>query len=635
MAGNIFINYRRGDDPGHTGRLFDRLQETFAPEQLFMDLDNIAPGLDFVRVLEEQVDKCDVLLAVIGPHWIDARDEAGGRRLDNAEDFVRIEIEAALSRNKRVIPVLVGEARMPRPDELPGTLKPLARRNAVRLTHERFRVDTQGLIKALQQALDEAGAARRAQADAARREQAAREREQAAAAERERAERRRETDERVRMQREQARRRGEDAWRAGAAESGERAGVSRRTIAIVAATVLLGAAAAGAIVLTAYRPQPPVMATGKLTVTGPDALAFAGEQGGPFRPANILLQLQAEGSGLHWSIAGTIPPWLAVNPDHGDLAAGASMAVTVAPAAAAQSLAPGRYEGSILFRNDSSGSVTATSVSVLASPKAAVPAGPAPLSAAQERALNPKDAFRECENCPQTVVIPAGSFTMGSPASEPRHNAHEAPQHGVTIARQFAVGQFDVTFDEWDACVAAGGCNGYKPEDAGSGRGRRPVIWVSSEDANAYVGWLSKLTGKSYRLLSEAEYEYATRAGTTTAYYWGSAIGKNNANCSSCGSQWDKKQTAPVGSFAANGFGLYDMVGNVWKWTQDCYRDRYSGAPADGSAWTSGDCSRRVLRGGSYLDVPADLRSAARYANRPDLQLYYVGFRVARTLVTP
>lgn len=168
MAGKIFINYRRGDDAGYSGRLFDRLQDVFAPQQLFMDVDNIAPGLDFVRVLNERVAECDVVLAVIGRNWIDARDAAGKRRLDDPEDFVRIEIASALDQGKRVIPVLVADAPMPRADDLPEALRPLSRRNAVRLTHERFRSDTQGLIKALQQSLEEIEAGRRADAQAAR-----------------------------------------------------------------------------------------------------------------------------------------------------------------------------------------------------------------------------------------------------------------------------------------------------------------------------------------------------------------------------------------------------------------------------------------------------------------------------------
>ncbi len=168
MAGKIFINYRRGDDPGHTGRLFDRLQDEFEPQQLFLDVDNIAPGLDFIRVLDERVAECDVLLAVIGKGWIDARDAKGNRRLDEPDDFVRIEIASALTRDKRVIPVLVGDARMPRAEELPEDLRPLAWRNAVRLTHERFRADTQGLVKALRQGLEEIEALRQEKEEAER-----------------------------------------------------------------------------------------------------------------------------------------------------------------------------------------------------------------------------------------------------------------------------------------------------------------------------------------------------------------------------------------------------------------------------------------------------------------------------------
>jgi len=176
MTGKIFINYRRGDDPGHTGRLFDRLQDVFEPQQLFMDVDNIAPGLDFVRVLNERVAECDIVLAVIGKGWIDSRDPSGARRLEDPDDFVRIEIESALTQGKRVIPVLVGDSQMPRPEDLPDALRPLARRNAVRLTHERFRADVQGLVKALQQSLDEIKAQRKAEAEAARRAQAEEER---------------------------------------------------------------------------------------------------------------------------------------------------------------------------------------------------------------------------------------------------------------------------------------------------------------------------------------------------------------------------------------------------------------------------------------------------------------------------
>ena len=233
------------------------------------------------------------------------------------------------------------------------------------------------------------------------------------------------------------------------------------------------------------------------------------------------------------------------------------------------------------------------------------------------------------------VVVPAGSFMMGSPPSEKDRRPDEGPQHAVTTAKPFAVGQFAVTFDEWDACVADGRCNGYKPKDLGFGRGRQPVINVAWYDAVVfYVGWLAKKTGKPYRLLSEAEREYVTPAGTTTAYWWGNDIGKGNANCNGCGSQWDGKQTAPVDSFKPNAWGLYQVAGNVWEWVEDCYHDSYAGAPSDGSAWTSGDCDRRVLRGGSWdiFNNPSALRSAARIRGAAGDQFASSGFRVGRTL---
>jgi formylglycine-generating enzyme required for sulfatase activity len=162
------------------------------------------------------------------------------------------------------------------------------------------------------------------------------------------------------------------------------------------------------------------------------------------------------------------------------------------------------------------------------------------------------------------------------------------------------------------------------------------VINVSWDNAKTYVAWLTEQTGKTYRLLSEAEYEYSARAGTQTAYPWGKDIGQNNANCKGCGSQWDGEQTAPVGSFKPNAFGLNDMVGNVWEWVEDCYRDNYDNAPTDGSAWIKGgDCKYRVIRGGAWNVTPDGLRSANRSRVSADDRRYYVGFRVARTLVAP
>lgn len=242
---------------------------------------------------------------------------------------------------------------------------------------------------------------------------------------------------------------------------------------------------------------------------------------------------------------------------------------------------------------------------------------------------------------PEMVVVPGGTFLMGA-AEDAEGGDDERPQHQVTVP-SFAVGKYEVTFDEWDACVAAGGCNGYRPDDEGWGRGRRPVIYVSWEDAQAYVAWLSEVTGDDYRLLSEAEWEYAARAGTTTRYWWGDEIGQNRANCRDCGSQWDGEQTAPVGSFEPNPFGLYDVHGNVGEWVQDCYNDNYQGAPSDGSAWETGNCGAtrdiwggQVVRSGWFDDIPFYLRSASRIVvaedSRGDDFIGIHGFRVARTL---
>jgi formylglycine-generating enzyme required for sulfatase activity len=255
------------------------------------------------------------------------------------------------------------------------------------------------------------------------------------------------------------------------------------------------------------------------------------------------------------------------------------------------------------------------------------------LTTTQERALKPKDPFKECTDCPDMIVVPAGSFMMGSPTTEKGRSNDEGPLHNVTIAKPFAVAKYEVTFAEWDACVAHGDCDSHIG-DRGWGRGRQPAINVSRDDARSYVAWLSRITGKEYRLLSEAEYEYAARAGTQTVYPWGDDIGKNNANCTGCGSQWDRKQTAPVGSFAANAFGLYDMVGNVEEWTEDCFYVSYNGAPADGAAWTSSGCVplSGVIRGGSWVDDPAGPRSAHRDWAHTDSGAQIIGFRVGRTL---
>jgi formylglycine-generating enzyme required for sulfatase activity len=255
------------------------------------------------------------------------------------------------------------------------------------------------------------------------------------------------------------------------------------------------------------------------------------------------------------------------------------------------------------------------------------------LTAEAERALRPRQSFRECaKDCPEMIVVRAGEFVMGSPRNEKGHSRTEEPQHKVIFAKPFAVSKFELTFDEWDSCVAYGDCD-PNISDSGFGRGMHPIINVTWHDAERYVIWLSKMTGRPYRLLSEAKCEYTARAGTQTAYSWGDEVGNGNANCSGCGSKWDKESTAPAGSFAPNPFGVHDMHGNVWEWVEDCsgHRD-YEGAPLDGSAWIVGNCDNRMVRGGSYATDPESIRSADRAAGKADFRSNILGFRVGRTL---
>jgi formylglycine-generating enzyme required for sulfatase activity len=270
--------------------------------------------------------------------------------------------------------------------------------------------------------------------------------------------------------------------------------------------------------------------------------------------------------------------------------------------------------------------------------------------------------FVECVGCPQMVAIPAGKFLMGSPASEPGRFDSEGPQHAVQI-RAFALGKYDVTSKQFLEFLAA---TGYQPKPCNktlnlgwqyAGHGLAyppseneppdwPAVCLDHKDALAYIAWLNAqvkaahptLANRAgpYRLPSEAEWEYAARAGTTTARWWGDAIGSGNANCNGCGSVWDNSVLAPVDAFRPNPFGLYGLLGNNWVWTADCWHPSYVDAPADGSAWISGDCAKHVIRGGAWNNVPIFIRSASRNGAADSGGEYdyssLAGFRVARDL---
>jgi formylglycine-generating enzyme required for sulfatase activity len=291
----------------------------------------------------------------------------------------------------------------------------------------------------------------------------------------------------------------------------------------------------------------------------------------------------------------------------------------------------------------------------------------APLSAAQERALKPGDGFKECEACPEMVVVPAGAFALGSPADEEGRDDTEGPRHRVRIALPFALGKFELTVDQFAAFVKETGhdtgsiCDvwqdgrwderpGYSwrtPNFAQSGA--HPAACLSWDDAQAYLAWLSRKTGHAYRLPTEAEWEYAARAGTTTRFHFGDddkdycrhgngadqtardeVPGAQGWSVLSC--RDGHAYTAPVGSFAANAFGLYDTHGNVFEWVEDCWNESYAGAPADGSAWLSGDCTIRVQRGGAWGYPRSYLRAAVRGRQPQGYRYINAGMRAARTL---
>ncbi|VAV91577.1 Phage protein [hydrothermal vent metagenome] len=251
------------------------------------------------------------------------------------------------------------------------------------------------------------------------------------------------------------------------------------------------------------------------------------------------------------------------------------------------------------------------------------------------------NAFKDCADCPAMARLEPGEFRMGAPASEPARHISEGPVTPVTISKPFAIATTEVTFAQWDACIADGGCR-YLPPDQGWGRADRPAVNVSFDDAQAYATWLSQKTGKTYRLPSEAEWEYAARAGSRGPFAIGATgasaslaptTANYNAHFAYGGKKGEyRKQTVPVASFAPNKFGLFDMHGNAWEWTADCWAESHEGAPQDGSAALGGDCSRRALKGGAWNTGGWRLRSAHRIGKPRTAREYDNGFRVVRDL---
>jgi formylglycine-generating enzyme required for sulfatase activity len=500
MAGKIFINYRRDDSAPHALAVAGYLGK----RNIFVDIDDLQAGQKFETVLERKLAQCKVMLAIIGPNWVDARDEeTGSRRIDDPEDWVRVEIERALARKIPVIPVLVAGATLPSKTDLPPSLQPLLKHQGATLTTNGFRYEMAGLARDV-------------------------------------------ADLTVRR-----------PW-------------GRM------------AAAASALILGGY------------VITHQFGAPVWWPSFGDGRPKNVVVPKPAAEAAAEK--AADAPRLLPNAPEAPKLPEIRELA-PIAEADPALSVTPG------------SGKTF------------------------QDRLADGKP----CPYCPEMVVAPAGTFTMGSPPSEPERRTDEE-QVRVRISQPFAVGKFAVTFDQWDACVADGGCKGYRPGDEGWGRGNRPVINVNWSDANAYAEWLSRKTGKTYRLLSEAEREYVTRAGTTTPFWWGYSITPRQANYDGNftyggGMKGEyRARTVPVDSFEPNPWGLFNVHGNVWDWMADCWDDSNQGNPDNGSARTTGDCMYRVVRGGSWYFNPQDLRAASRNRYSTVIRGNDLGFRLARTL---
>jgi len=567
MPAGIFISYRRHEALKEARAIFEKLSREFGAGQVFIDLEGLDYGVDFVESLDRQLQHCEVMLALIGPGWLDSPDGHGGRRLDDANDFVRIELRTALQRNIRVVPVLFDGAPMPRTADLPADLEALARRNKIDLDFTRFDADIGRLVSSLRKILLPSPL---------------------------------------------------PAIPAEPPSTPAPAPAPERTTVPPAETVVAPDAA----------PAPPPPKRIRRAAPRPVAATPADPPPAPERPSALSRFLSSAWS---WSAA-AVTIGYSVWQFGGFKGTDAGVALPPSAGASAPVVV-------------ASGVVLPRSVAVASAPLrigVAVPraaAASAPTSAATQLAVGQR--FRDCDDdaCPWMVVLPAGSFMMGSPASGPNGNDDEGPQHRVQVA-SFAVGQYEVTFRQWDGCVAAGACK-TKPGDQGWGRGQRPVINVSWHDAQQYVKWLSGKTGQTYRLLSESEWEYAVRAGTNTPFAFGDRIttaqanfdGKSTYNGSAKGE--DRQKTLPVGSLAKNAWDLYDLHGNVWEWVQDCWHENYQGAPETGRAWVNG-CSgevRRVLRGGGWHSTPDFTRSAIRFGDAPDVRNDITGLRVARTLL--
>jgi formylglycine-generating enzyme required for sulfatase activity len=574
----IFICYRRDDSAGHAGRLYDTLTAHFGNEQVFMDIDLIEPGEDFVQVIEEAVGSCEILLALVGRRWLASRDEAG-RRLDNPNDFVRLEIATALARGVHVIPLLVQGAQMPRPRDLPEDLLPLARRHALELSDIRWRHDIKQLIGALEKALDRRREARRR----AEQEEAERVRREARAKRAEEEAERSRAEEAVKREREawHARRAREDQPRVTPAAQAAKRELPRTEVA------RRGEPEAKIRRPRAGEKERPRRATAARDIFSERA-ALDANQHAPFPRLRSTWSLHMEIFPRDWS----------------------SSLYALSPQGSRAEIFPGIPYLVFVFLGLLLGVSLLFLSLIKPAPNGAKP-GPAATPAVQPAAATPPQTFTNSVGM-EFAWVPPGEFTMGSENGK----ADERPAHRFRIRTGFYIGKYEVTQAQWQAVM------GNNPSYFKGGN--RPVENVSWEDVRQFVEKLNLMNdGRGYRLPTEADWEYAARAGTNGDYA---------GELASMGWYFQNsgRSTHPVGGKRPNAFGLYDMHGNVYEWVLDAYRPSHAPASADGGVGpTRVGPTSRVIRGGSWGSDASSCRSASRNWELQDSRRIHLGFRVA------
>ena len=613
----IFISYRRDDTSGYAGRLYDRLSARFGKDGVFMDVEHLDPGVNFVKAINDAVSECDVLVALIGPRWLSAQDENGNRRLDNSLDFVRLEIAAALEREIRVVPIRLDGALPPKQHQLPGNLQALAELNAVEIRHEHFYADADRLAHSIIRYREE---------DAQRREQEATQRIARQKAERE---------QRVREQTEQKEKIA-DYWQkaraADEAEDWKAAQHHYRQILELSSTH--DGAQTGLLKATQNY---------ELASLYGDAIVYQ-SKGHYQRALRNLRHIQAKAPGYK-NVAGLIaalearlvepkpekkpepPPRQKRNAENAlknipmrAIWGGLGFVIVTALLC---------WGGNALLEiiGQQAPEPTATKIIVAATQT------DTPRPATETVEILPTNTPLPPTNTPvmptmtpdfgvPMVLIPAGAFEMGSTKYD-----DEKPVHTVTLDAYY-IDQYEVTNAQYAECVDDGVCD---PPSKSSSYSRDsyygtseyadyPVIYVSWYDAKAYCEW------RGARLPTEAEWEKAARGGLEGKQYpWGDEISCDRANYT-FGCVGD---TSAVGDYAPNDYGVYDMAGNVWEWVSSLYK----GYPYDATDGREDlDSSEdRVLRGGSWYVSDIGARSAYRRDDSPSDIYDFIGFRCARS----